>query len=212
MASRHTLLAALAGVLVVVLAVGSAPTKANDGAAKFIEVLGARAVAVLQDNADTTFTDREAAFREILVDGFHIKTISRFVLGRYWRTATDQQRDAYSSVFVDFIVRVYASRFGAGETFEVLTVVEDDSGDSIVRTRLLRPSGGTPIMVDFRVRKFDARYKVIDVLAEGISMLHTFRVEFASVIERKGMDGFIDELMDELFADELPVQNLVQLL
>ena len=205
-------MAALAGILVVAFTVGSAPTRADDGAAQFVEVLGARAVAVLQDDARTTFSEREAAFREILVDGFHMKTISRFVLGRYWRTATDEQRATYSSVFVDFIVRVYARRFDAysGETFEVLKVIEDDSGDTIVRTRLLRPSGGSPIGIDYRVRRFESRYQVIDMNVEGISMLHTFRVEFASTIERKGLDGFIDELMDEVAGDDRPARTLAQ--
>ena len=51
-----------------------------------------------------------------------------------------------------------------------------------------------PIGVDFRVRLIEGSYKVVDVTVEGISLLHTHRVEFASVINRGGMDGFLDEL------------------
>ena len=198
MASRRTLLAALAGILIVVITV--APTNADDSAAEFIEVLGARTVAVLQGKA----SDREAALRAILVDAFHMTTISRFVLGQYWQTATDQQRDAISSAFVDSLVRIYARLFGAydGETFEVLKVIEDDGGDTIVRTRLLRPSGGAPIGIDYRVRNFDDRYKVVDVNVEGISMLHTHRVEFE--FNRKGMEGIPS---DPRMGDWLPLNR-----
>ncbi len=173
----------------------------NTEAGEVIRVLGEEAVKVLRDKDNTTFEQREEAFRNILVEGFHIKTISRFVLGRYWKTATEDQRKAYSNLFVDFIVRVYASRFDSynGETFLLEKVIKSDiEGDSIVRTRILRPTGGESVCVDFRVRVIEGVYKVLDINVEGISMLHTHRVEFASVINRKGMEGFLDELRSQL--------------
>jgi phospholipid transport system substrate-binding protein len=193
---------ALAAFLLLSLAVtvagtGGGANAADQKAGDFIRELGARAVQILSDKEHTTFEERETAFRSLLVEGFHIKTISRFVLGRYWGKATEEQRVAYDEVFVDFIVRVYASRFDSydGEVFEILQAVDSEvEGDTVVRTQILRPSGGTPIGVDYRVRVIDGEYKVVDVTVEGISMLHTHRVEFASVIKRKGMDGFLEEL------------------
>ena len=197
LAGRRQIIASLA-VLLFSFSTAGVPAKANDGeAAKFILSLGERAVSALRDKENTTFTEREFAFRKILVEGFHMTTISRFVLGRHWRSATSAQRGAYNDVFVDFIVRVYASRFDSynGEQFEILEMVASAAdGDTVVRTRILRPSGAAPIGVDFRVRVIEGSYRVVDVTVEGISMLHTHRVEFASVIKRRGMDGFLDEL------------------
>ena len=197
LAGRRQIIASLAVLLFSFFTAG-VPAKANDGeAAKFILSLGERAVSVLRDKENTTFTEREFAFRKILVEGFHMTTISRFVLGRHWRSATSAQRGAYNDVFVDFIVRVYASRFDSynGEQFEILEMVASAAdGDTVVRTRILRPSGAAPIGVDFRVRVIEGSYRVVDVTVEGISMLHTHRVEFASVIKRRGMGGFLDEL------------------
>ena len=196
-AGRRQLIALLA-VLLFSFSAASVSASAKDGeAGEFIRTLGERAVDVLRDKENTTFAEREFAFRNILVDGFHLKTISRFVLGRYWRSATKAQRQAYDDVFVDFIVRVYASRFDSygGEQFEILQIVDSEiEGDTIVRTNIIRPAGGAPIGVDYRVRVIDGGYRVVDVTVEGISMLHTHRVEFASVINRKGMDAFLEEL------------------
>ena len=108
-------------------------------------------------------------------------------------------------MFVDFIVRVYASRFDSynGETFEILKATESNKEeDVIVRTRILRPSGAPPIGVDYRVRIIEGGYRVVDINVEGISMLHTHRIEFASVINRKGMDGFLKELRAQVKARE----------
>jgi phospholipid transport system substrate-binding protein len=169
-------------------------------AASAIQALGDRAINILRHKGETTFAQREAAFRELLVEGFHIKTISRFVLGRYAREATESQLADYDSIFVDFITRVYAARFDAynGETFELLQTVPDASGDIWVRSRINRTGGSAPIGVDYRVRKIEGAFKVIDVNVEGISMLNTHRVEFASAINRKGIDGFIADLKARL--------------
>ena len=175
---------------------GQRATAADDPALAFIRDLGNQAIAVLRDKANTTFEEREAAFRDVMVTGFDIPTVSRFVLGRHWKTASKQQRKEYRAIFVDFIVRVYASRFDSygGELFTVRSVIDDESGDKIVRAQIVRPSGGEPIDVDFRVRTKKEVSKVIDVSVEGISMLHTHRVEFSSVVNRKGMDGLLSDL------------------
>ena len=200
-AGRRQLIALLA-VLLFSISAASVPANAKDSeAGEFIRTLGERAVDALRDKENTTFAEREIAFRNILVEGFHIKTISRFVLGRYWRSATETQRQAYDDVFVNFIVRVYASRFDSydGEKFEILQIVDSEiEGDTIVRTHIIRLAGGAPIGVDYRVRVIDGGYRVVDVTVEGISMLHTHRVEFASVINRKGMDGFLEELRAQI--------------
>ena len=187
--------AALTAALVCTVG-GPRADASDDPAFVFIETLGNQAVAVLKDKANSTFEGREAPLREVMVIGFDIPTVSRFILGRHWKTANEQQRANYREIFLDFIVRVYASRFDSygGEQFVVRSVIDDESGDKIVRAQVLRPSGGDPVDLDFRVRSREGTLKVIDVVVEGISMLHTHRVEFASVINRKGIDGLLVDL------------------
>ena len=205
--SRRIFMAAVTG-LAVLLSATSGPQASSDDdpALTFIQSLGDRAVEALRDNVNSSFEEREAAFREVMVNGFDIPIVGRFVLGRHWRTASKEQRKDYMAVFVDFIVRVYASRFDSygGEHFTARSVIDDESGDKIVRAQIVRPSGGNPIGVDFRVRMRDEDYKVIDVTVEGISMLHTHRVEFASVVNRKGIDGLLSDLRARV---EAPVDS-----
>ena len=204
--SRRSFTAAILAVALTVSVGGQRATAADDPALAFVQGLGNDAIEVLKDKGDSSFAEREAAFREVMVRGFDIPIVSRFVLGRHWRAATKEQRREYLAIFVDFIVRVYASRFDSygGELFTARSVINDESGDKIVRAQIVRPSGGSPISVDFRVRKRDDRYKVIDVNVEGISMLHTHRVEFSSVINRKGIDGLLKDLKARV---EAPVEG-----
>ncbi|MFY0022468.1 ABC transporter substrate-binding protein, partial [Acinetobacter baumannii] len=82
--------------LVALLALGvgfAAPAMAASpqAATGFIKTLGAEAISVLADKSKTQ-ADREAAFRTLFTQSFDIDAISQFVLGRYWRTATEAQR------------------------------------------------------------------------------------------------------------------------
>jgi phospholipid transport system substrate-binding protein len=180
--------------------IGTTSQAAESDPSAFITSLGTRAIDIMKSKSSTTFAQREAAFRALLEEGFHLKTISRFVIGKYWKDATDAQKQAYDAIFFDFLTRVYASRFEAysGQTFEVVQTVQESGGDQWVRTRILGLEGGQAIAVDYRVRQFDGQFKVVDVVVEGISMLNTHRVEFASVVNKRGFDGLIAELKARL--------------
>lgn len=200
---RHALkLALLAGLAVT--AVGGTVTfpthalaqPAAKGAADFVQSLGDRAIAVL---ADPKVSDAQAVevFRDLLNKNFDVGTIGRFVLGRYWNTATAEQRDEYISLFERMIVDVYAQRFNqyAGETFKVTGARPEGERDTVVTSQVLRPTG-PPVNVAWRVRNRDGGFKIIDVVVENVSMSVTQRSEFASVIEQNG--GRFEALLDAL--------------
>ena len=202
--------ALMAGALVAALlvAVGGPRTAASDDAAvAFVQGIGNEVIAILSDKANSTLAEREVAFRDVMGRGFDIPTVTRFVLGRHWKTASEDQRAEFTAVLLDFLARVYASRFDAysygGEQFTVRSAIADESGDTIVRSRVSRPSGADPVELDFRVRAREGSHKVVDLYVEGISMLLTHRAEFASVINRKGIDGLLSDIRARL---EAPIE------
>ncbi len=169
-----------------------------DGATKFIGSLANQAVAVLR-NDGTSLEAREATFRDLLADGFDVPFIGRFVLGRQWHTASDEQRDDYLGLFTEFLLKTYSRRFGgyAGESFSIIGASSSGKKFVIVKTRIDRPSGPA-IKVDWRVRVRNEQYKIIDVAVKGVSMAVTQRSEFASVVRTHGMDGLLQALRRRL--------------
>lgn len=163
-------------------------------ASAFIQKLGDQAIAVLRDDS-VSLKERETTFRGLLSNGFDLNVIGRFVLGRYWRSATKEQRADYLRVFSEYILQTYSAMLGgyAGETLTVLSEQPSGKKDTIVRTRIDRPDGA-PVQTEWRVRSQDGSYKIVDVMIEGISMAVTQRGEFQSVIQRNGIDGLIQIL------------------
>ena len=139
--------------------------------------------------------NREAILADILRQGFDLPLIARFVLGRYWRPATLEQRDSYVDLFSRFVVKSYSRHLGAiaGGSFDVVGAEPIGKSDYLVTTILHRNSG-PPFKAGWRVRLIDDKYKIIDVIVEGISMAMTQRQEFASVLKRDGVERLLQIL------------------
>lgn len=186
-----------ASLLVLATVVRPAPLVAAtspDGAAQFVKWLADQATTTLRAPG-SSLEQREAAFRRLLSQGFDLKLIGRFVLGRHWRTATPEQRADFQRLFEEFILKSYSSRLGgyAGEAFTVVSARPAGDKDAMVRTRIARPSG-PPIKADWRVRARDNQYRIIDVMVEGVSMAVTQRSEFSAVIKAQGFEGLLAAL------------------
>ncbi len=165
-----------------------------EGAAKFVEWLAGQALATLQ-STEGTLAQREASFRALLRQGFDLKLIGRFVLGRSYRTATPEQRSEFQSLFEEFLLKSYASRMGGykGESFRIVKAIPAGDKDALVRTHIQRPSG-PPLKADWRVRARGDQYRIIDIMVGGVSMALTQRSEFDAVIRRGGMNGLLTAL------------------
>jgi phospholipid transport system substrate-binding protein len=177
-------------LLVVSLGLGgprASATTAPD-AASFIKTLISQGLQTLNEK-NLSPQVREQRFHKILEEDFDVPRISRFVLGRYWNTASEPEREAFTKTFQQWVIRAYATRFSEYSGDEVQVKVTGDRAESdanhIVTSQVLRPNA-PPAHVDWRVRKQGNDYKIVDVDVEGVSMALTQREEFASVIQRNG--------------------------
>lgn len=167
--------------------------QANDALAKsaekHVQTLGDRAIAVIS-NKDLSVKGREAEFNSLLNQYFDIKSIGRFVLGRYWNQATEAQQKEYMKLFQKMIASMYAEKFSTytNEKFVVVNAVARDERDAIVSSRIEFDGSRPPIMLEWRVRKRDEGLKIVDLSVEGISMSVTQRSDYSSVIEKNGGD------------------------
>jgi phospholipid transport system substrate-binding protein len=194
---RRSLLTA-AFVLIAAVLASAIPAAAAADPTALISNLGTRALEVLGKNA--TPSQRADRFRALLREDFDVPGIARFVLGRYWNIATEQQRAEFVKLFEDYIALAYSTRLAeyTGETFKVVGSRPDADG-AIVTSQILRPAGAAPVKLDWRVTGRDGAYKISDVAVDGISMAVTQRSEFASVIQHNGgqVQGLLTMLRDK---------------
>jgi phospholipid transport system substrate-binding protein len=174
-----------------------APALAAGGAGVVVTDFGDHMLQMLND-PQTSPAERQKRFGALLDKDFDFATIGRFVLGRYWNTATDQEKHEFAPVFRDYVVQSYSVRFGefSGASFKVTGERPESPTSTIVSTTVMQKNNATPAKVDWRVSTAAGSPKITEVMVEGISMSLTHRQEFASLMERQGggVSGLIAQL------------------
>lgn len=158
----------------------------NKQAEAFMLEIGDKVITLLTDKSISN-QERADQFREILNTKFNVKAIGKFVLGRYWKQASDQEKERFLELFTETTVASYATRFKeyTSEKFEVIGSREEGDGGVTVLTRIVRPNGQN-IPIDWKIFEKKGEMRIYDVILEGISMGITQRSEYASVIQQGG--------------------------
>jgi phospholipid transport system substrate-binding protein len=180
-----------------------APTQAKD----YIQGLSQQAIDLLT-GSETTEAEKVRRFRTLLVANFDIPTIGRFVLGRYWRTASAAQQKEFVGLFEEMIVSMYKQRLNEyrGQRLRTQTAAVDGTGKYVmVQSLVFDPDKNANVSVEWRVSR-SAPPKIVDVSVEGMSMGLTQRSEFASVIERNGgqFEGLLLEMRKKYIVAPAP--------
>lgn len=153
----------------------------------------------IKGDAELAAGDREKALRlaeEKVLPHVDFTEAARLALGRHWGLATPEQRARIVKEFRAMLVRTYASAIDAyrGQTLTVLPVrMKPGDTDVTVRNRYLRP-GAPPVMIEYQMYRTPQGWKIYDIVAEGVSLVLTYRSEFDAVVRSDGIEGLIRRL------------------
>jgi len=177
---------------------GSAMAQARDaGAEAFVQTKAQRVITVLADKGMGD-AQKKQVFHQAVDELADVPRITNFVLGKYARTITPDQRARFTPVFRTYAEGVYQSRIDdyRGEQLKVVGSVINKPGDVTVKTVI---SGGQitqPLPVSWRVLGGGQSWKVVDVQFKGIWLAITQQQDFVSTIDNAG--GNIDVLINQL--------------
>ncbi len=135
----------------------------------------------------------------VLLPNFDTEYSARLVLGQSWRTATPEQRKRFVDAFYHSLLRNYGAALidFTGDRFIVLPY-KGEAGDTTATIRTeIKKSSGDKVPVNFSLRKTPEGWKAWDVVIEGISYVKSFRTDFSSEIQQKGLDDVITRLEKE---------------
>lgn len=177
----------------------AAPAQADStkAASDYIQHLGDQALTIIS-NKSSSKDQKQKKLESLFSDSVDFKWVARFVMGRYWRQASDAQKTRYVDEYKKFLILHYTSRFidYTSGTFKVTDTRQDRDNEYTVSMELKsdEKSNDPPVFVDYRVRSEKGSFKIFDVIVEGVSLITTQRSEFASVLSDKGIDYLIERL------------------
>jgi phospholipid transport system substrate-binding protein len=186
----------------VLFALGSpaAPTLAADVAtdspAATISTLQTGLVEVASKSSSTTVDERYRALEPLIVATHNLPYIAEFALRRQWPSLSEPDRQRFIAAFQRLSVMTYAARFGnvAGDAFRALEVGEPDANGRVqVITGIARASQ-PDVSFEYLLQKDETGWRIINVVADGVSDLALKRAEYQRVFSAGGLEGLLIEL------------------
>ncbi len=134
---------------------------------------------------------------DLLLPRFDTEYSARQVLGLHWRKATPDQRTRFIEAFYQSLLQNYGEALldFTPDRLKIFPYREDpsDKNRATIRTEVRRDDGSR-VPVNYTMHKTDAGWKAWDVTIEGVSYVKSFRTDFSTEIDQKGLDSVIARL------------------
>lgn len=134
-----------------------------------------------------------------MLANFDTEYAARLVLAKNWRTATPEQRKQFVDAFYQSLLQSYGNSLldFTADRLKILPY-QGKAEDTTATVRSeIRRDNGSKVPVNYTLRKTASGWKAFDVTIEGISYVKSFRTDFGTEIEQKGLDAVIKRLQTQ---------------
>lgn len=130
---------------------------------------------------------------------FNFARMTQIAMAVNWRRASPEQQEALVAEFKTLLVRTYSNALSLYRDqaidFKPLRARAEDS-EVTVRSEI-RQRGQQPLGLDYEMEKTAQGWKVYDVKVGGVSLISTYREDFAGQVRDGGIDGLIKVLVSK---------------
>ncbi|MBR1604926.1 MAG: ABC transporter substrate-binding protein [Alphaproteobacteria bacterium] len=167
------------------------------GAEKFVQKMTDEGIEQII-NANISKAEKQTRFKKLFNDALDLDFIGKYVLGRYWRTATPQQKTSFINTYRELNTKVWSERFDEfkGKSFIFKGTTPSNSEGQIFVNTVVPMEQGEPATVVWRVKQTGSSFKIIDIIIEKVSLTMANRNEYTAYIKNNG--GSVDALISNL--------------
>jgi phospholipid transport system substrate-binding protein len=189
----YLLLAAVALLFSPRSAAAGAPTEEIRSAInRGVEILSTARLDSQSGQAETLNRLRKAVY-----PWFDFEEMAKRSLGPHWRQLDARRQTEFVAVFTELLEKTYARHIDLYDGQKVVYTGEVIDGDyADVRTKVIGKKGDN-FSIDYKLSRVDGRWKIYDVVAEGISLVNNYRSQFNRVIARSSFDELMRKMKDK---------------
>jgi phospholipid transport system substrate-binding protein len=132
------------------------------------------------------------------IDGLlDYQTLAEHSLGRYWAERTPAEREEFTAVLTQLVRASYRKHLSKTLDYDVTYVGESPVEEgTLVKSQAKNRTKKRedPVSIDYVARRANDRWRVIDIVTDGTSLVKNYRSQFHRIMKK---DGF-KELMRKL--------------
>jgi phospholipid transport system substrate-binding protein len=154
-----------------------------------------RVVTVVQSQPGgaTLTAPRRAQIRRIAEELFDFDEMARRALGQHWKDRSPQEQAEFVPLFINLLERSYLTAVGS-YPLSTITFQGENVGAAYadVRSRIISDRREVP--VEYRLLQNGGRWAVYDVVADGVSLISSYRSQFNSIIRTSSFAQLLERL------------------
>ena len=166
----------------------------------FVHDTSQKVISLLQ--TATSDQQKSDGLTKIFVDTMDIDWMGKFVIGKYWKELSDEDKNAYLEVYRRYLISSYVPLFKKyhNQSLNIKGVKAMDNDQYTVTTEIKGEQQKAPYSVEYRIKFSTTTFKVRDVIAEGVSLLTTQRSDFGSILTNGGISSLKTKLEEKIKA------------
>lgn len=165
--------------------------------APMLQCIADQMIAGLKANQATLRTKPQIVYQlayKYVVPNADLDEMAKHVIPPHiWNSATQAQRNQFKSAFTRTLIRTYASALTSYED-EAVKVYPPRSSGSKIQVNSVITGSGNNINVSYILIRSGGRLRLYDMSVEGVSMLESFRAQFADILAQGNMAQLLQRL------------------
>ena len=163
----------------------------------FVSNFADSAINILSDN-EILEGEKNSKFTDLVMSAIDLNLISKFVLSKTWKNATDDQKERYIQAFKDYFINSYANKLDQYSGEQVEVVDAEEAGKYVIVNSFIYREGTDTLKINLKWRLLnkDGEIKIIDLNIEGISLIIAQREEFQSFLANN--EGDLEKLIEKI--------------
>ncbi len=189
----------LSFILLLSLAVSSTSFADELSAKQVVDEFQNELLAVMKQGKALGFKGRYDKLDAPVRKSHDLPKIARIVVGKQWEELSPEQQAKLETVFSQLSISAYAHNFKdySGESFTFVSEEETGRGGVVIHTDLHIP-GEKDVKFDYMMKKKDDGWRIINIIADGVSDLALKRSEYTSVLSKDGFDTLIAKITEKI--------------
>ena len=164
-------------------------------AEQFVQKTADSVLAVIK--SEVSDGEKSTQLENIFLQTVSAEWMAKFALAKNVRSLSKIDKEKYMLAYKKFLLKSYVPRFRNynGQHFKIVSSKELSNSQFVVTTEIVDPNTSNKIMVAYRCKIFSSgKIKVIDIIAENVSLMASQRSEFSAIIENEGISSLIERL------------------
>jgi len=141
--------------------------------------------------------ERVNRLREIVDSLFDFEEMAKRALGSHWRSRTPTEQRDFATLFRRFLEKIYADKSDLYEGEKIVVsrqTVDKDYAE--VDSKIINKQGEKSSVL-YRLRQTDGKWKVYDVVVEGVSIVNNYRSQFHRIITQSSYEELIRRIKEK---------------